>query len=297
MNLKQLKYFVAVAEELHFGRAAQRLFISQPPLSVSIQQLEQVIGFNLFIRNNKNVSLTDAGQLFYTEALTLLKHVEQMTKIGERVALGTLGQIRIGFTSSMLFRHLDRIVHHFESIYPHINVVLKEMNSSEQLQALKQDQINIGFVHSLDSDSHLEHRTYQEERFVCCLTENHPLATAEFIDVHELKKEKFVLFPRSVAPHYHDQITAICVAAGFSPYISYEVRNWLTIVELVRLGLGIALVPASMQNLDQHQLRFIPMRENTIRSKTYVVWNKDHHSELINHFLESIPWQPCTQTK
>lgn len=286
MNLKQLKYFVAVAEELHFGRAAQRLFISQPPLSVSIQQLEQNIGFSLFVRNNKNVALTDAGRLFYADALMLLKHAEQMTKIGERVALGTLGQIRIGFTSSMLFRGLHHLVHDFESCYPHINTVLLEMNSSEQLQALKQDQINIGFVHALDTEPHLEHRLYQEENFVCCIAENHPLADAEHIDIRALKKEKFVLFPRSVAPHYHDQITAICVSAGFSPYISYEVRNWLTIVELVKLGLGIALVPASMQNTDQSQLRFIPMQENNIRSKTYVVWHKAHRSQLVDNFLE-----------
>lgn len=288
MNLKQLKYFVTVAEELHFGRAAKRLFISQPPLSMSIQQLENQLGFALFVRNNKNVSLTDAGSLLYHEAVILLRHAEDMKHMGEGVALGTIGQLRIGFTSSMLFRGLDQLIHAYQHKYPQVNISLQEMNSYEQIQVLKQKRINIGFVHTLNQEQQIAHRLFLSENFICCLPKQHPLASVEKIDPYMLKQEKFVLFPRSVAPHYHDQITAICVNSGFSPYIAHEVRNWLTIVELVKLGLGIALVPDSMQKLHQSHICFIPLEQNNIRSETYAIWDKSHSSVLLNNFIDSL---------
>ena len=290
MNLKQLKYFVAVAEELHFGRAAQRLHISQPPLSMSIQQLEAYIGFALFIRNNKKVALTDAGALFYQEALTLLRHAEDMRQIGKRVALGTLGHLRIGFGSSMLFRGLNTIIHDFQRQFPHINIILKEINTAEQIQALKQEQINIGFVHNLNQEPDIEHRLLLSEEFVCCIAKNHPLASKKIIDLNALKHENFVLFPRSVSPYYHDQITAICVNAGFSPYIAHEIRNWLTIVELVEAGLGVAIVPESMQALKKEHVRFIKIQNNNIRSETYCIWKANNSSALQQHFLDALPF-------
>ena len=290
MNLKHLKYFVMVAEELHFGRAAKRLHISQPPLSMSIQQLESNLGFSLFIRNNKTVALTDAGALFYKEALTLLRHSEDMRQIGKRVARGMLGNLRIGFGSSMLLRGLNNVINAFQLQHPHIKVLLKEMNSSEQTQALKQEQINIGFVHSLNSEPDIVYRLLMSEDFVCCLPKSHPLASEPVIDLALLENENFVLFPRSVAPHYHDKITSICVNAGFSPYIAHEIHNWLTIVEVVEAGLGIALVPQSMQNLRKENTCFIKINDNSIRSETYCIWNSNDSSILQQNFLEALPF-------
>ena len=286
MNLKQLKYFVTVAEELHFGRAAQRLHLSQPPLSMSIQQLEQHLGFALFIRNNKNVALTDAGALFYQEALMLLKHAEDMQQLGERVALGTLGHLRIGFTSSTLFRGLNQYLLDFQSRYPHVEVILREMNSSEQLQAVKQEQINLGFVHTLSQDPQIMQRLFLSEEFVCCLPRTHPLAHETAIDLKSLQQENFIMFPRAVSPHYHDQITAICIHAGFSPKLTHEVRNWLTIVECVELGLGVAVVPKSMQSLARSNLCFIDIQHNQLCSETYCVWNRRNTSLLLDNFLK-----------
>ena len=288
MNLKHLKYFVMVAEELHFGRAAKRLHISQPPLSMSIQQLESNLGFSLFIRNNKTVALTDAGSLFYKEALTLLRHSDDMRQIGKRVARGMLGNLRIGIGSSMLLRGLNTVIEDFQLQHPHIKVLLKEMNSSEQIQALKQEQINIGFVHSLNSEPDIVYRLLMSEDFVCCLPKSHPLASKEVIDLALLANENFVLFPRSIAPHYHDKITSICVNAGFSPYIAHEIRNWLTIVEVVEAGLGVALVPSSMQKLNKKNTCFIKINGDNIRSETYCIWNKNDNSILQNDFLDTL---------
>ncbi|MBK0062877.1 MULTISPECIES: LysR family transcriptional regulator [unclassified Acinetobacter] len=292
MNLKQLRYFVTVAEELHFGRAAQRLHISQPPLSISIQQLESNLGFALFVRNNKNVALTDAGALFYREALMLLKHADEMQHIGERVAQGTIGHLRIGFTSSTLFRGLHHYISQFQQQYPQVDVSLKELNSYEQFQAIKQEQINLGFVHTLNPAEQIAHRLFLAEEFVCCMPKSHPLAIQDSIDLKLLQHEPFILFPRAVSPYYHDQITAICVNAGFSPNLMHEVRNWLTIVEFVELGLGIALVPKSMQSLKKDHARFIEIENNQILSETHCIWNRHNTSILLDNFLKLLSFAP-----
>lgn len=288
MKLKQLKYFITVAEELHFGRAAQRLHISQPPLSISIQQLEDLLGFALFIRNNKNVMLTDAGTLFYQEALILLKHAEDMKQICEQVALGTLGQLRIGFSSSTLFSSLNQYITNFQNKYPQINIILKEMNSLEQIQATKLEQINLGFVHLYPQDDQLEQQLFLSEDFVCCLPKNHKFAQQILIDLKQLQYENFILFPRSIAPHYHDQIATICINAGFSPKLTHEVRNWLTIIQCVEVGLGVAIVPQSMQILGKGDLQFIPIENNKIRSDTYCIWKKNKTSIVLNNFIDSL---------
>lgn len=290
MNLKQLRYFVTVAEELHFGRAAQRLNISQPPLSMSIQQLESHLGFALFLRNNKNVALTDAGALFYREALMLLKHADDMQHISQSVAQGTIGHLRIGFTSSTLFRGLHHAIAQFQNQYPQVEVSLKELNSYEQLQAIKQEQINLGFVHTLNHTEQIAHRLFLAEAFVCCLPKSHPLSHETCIDLTRLQHEPFILFPRAVSPYYHDQITAICVNAGFSPNLMHEVRNWLTIVEFVELGLGVALVPKSMQSLKKDHVRFIEIKNNQILSETHCIWSRRNTSILLDNFLNLLPF-------
>jgi len=279
---------VTVAEELHFGRAAQRLHISQPPLSLSIQQLEQHLGFALFIRNNKNVALTDAGSLFYQEAIMLLKHAEDMKQMCEQVASGILGQLRVGFSSSTLFSSLNQYITNFQIQYPQINIILKEMNSLEQIQAVKLEQINLGFVHLYHQDPQLEQQLFLSEDFVCCLPKNHPFSQQEKIDLKQLQNENFILFPRPIAPHYHDQITSICINAGFSPKLTHEVRNWLTIIQCVEIGLGFAIVPKSMQILGKGHLCFIPIENNQIRSDTYCIWNKNMTSIVLNNFINNL---------
>ena len=285
-----------VAEELHFGRAAKRLHISQPPLSMSIQQLEANLGFALFIRSNKNVALTDAGALFYKEALTLLRHSEDMRQIGKRVARGTLGNLRIGTGSSMLFHGLNQIIQNFQIQHSDIKVLLREMSSSEQINALKQDQINIGFVHSLNPEPDIAHQLLYSEDFVCCLPATHPLAIHTIIDVAQLANEDFLMFPRAVAPYYHDKITSICVNAGFSPYIAHEILNWLTAVEMVDNGLGIALLPQSMTSIKRENICFVQLKNNRIHSETYCIWNDQDDSLLQQRFLAALPFPAIALT-
>ncbi len=292
MNLKQLRHFVAVAEELHFGRAAQKLHISQPPLSLSIQQLEKNLGFSLLLRNNKSVALTSAGAVFYKEAVTLLRHAQDMKDVSARVAQGFVGRLRIGFVGSMLFRGLAQNMRRFEAQQAGIELGLYEMNTAEQINAIQREQIDVGFIHtSLINVSHgYASRPYLTEPFICCLPSGHALSQQDNIDVVGLAQESFLLFPRALSPHYHDRIMAICVNAGFSPYIRHEVRNWLTIVELVGQGLGVALVPASMQKADTHKVVYRPISPNHIQSETHCIWHPLNDAPLLQRFLDSLPF-------
>lgn len=288
MNLKQLRHFVAVAEELHFGHAAKKLHMSQPPLSLSIQQLEKNLGFALLIRNNKSVTLTNAGAVFYQEAISLLRHAQDMKDVSTRVAQGLIGRLRIGFVGSMLFRGLAQSVRTFQRNRSGTELILLEMNTSEQIDAIRREQIDIGFIHTSHLSASVASRLLMTEPFICCLPQGHPLSAHDRISVADLAQESLLLFPRALSPHYHDRITAICINAGFSPYICHEVRNWLTIVEFVGQGLGIALVPESMQKADTDQVTYRPIDQTEIQSETHCIWHPHNDAPLLQHFLSDL---------
>ncbi|NBA94831.1 LysR family transcriptional regulator [Pseudomonas sp. R5(2019)] len=246
MDLKQLRYFVAVAEELHFGRAAARLFISQPALSFDIKKLESQLDIQLLNRNNKSVSLTNAGQVLLDEARYLLLRAEQAKHLTLRSAQGFAGRLSVGFVNSTLHRGLPQAVKIFEWEHPDTEIVLMEMNSAEQAQALLRGQIDIGFVHGSRFPESICCETVLREPFLCCLPASHRLAGQSRIDLADLADDDFILFPRNVSPHYHDLIIAHCVAAGFSPRIRHESRLWQTAVSMVAYGMGVTLVPQTL---------------------------------------------------
>ncbi|WP_211462543.1 LysR substrate-binding domain-containing protein [Collimonas silvisoli] len=288
MDLRQLRYFVAVAEELHFGRAAEKLHISQPPLSLSIQQLEKNLGLLLLTRTNKTVALTSAGAVLYNEARTLLKHAADMEELATRVGQGIEGRLKVGFVGAMLFRGLPEAISAFQTDNPHVDVVLREMNTTEQIEAVRREQIDIGFIHSGHLPAEIQSRQLLEEPFVCCLPANHRYSKRSSIDLQDLADEPFVLFPRSVSPHYHDRIVALCINAGFSPHIRHEVRHWLTIVSLVGKNMGIALVPLSMQKSTLTHVVYIPLTESTIRSESLCIWRDKEISPSLKQFIEAV---------
>lgn len=285
MNLRQIKYFAAVAKESHFSRAAQKLHISQPPLSMSIRQLEDELGFSLFARTNKRVRLTDAGRVFYPEALQLLRQAEEMQRISKRIASGTIGHLRAGLSSSMLFRGLSSMIQSYQRQYPRVDILLRELNSSEQIESLQREQIDVGFVHYQPHEANISAQLFLAEGFVCCLPRHHALASNDTIAVHALRHEAFLLFPRSLSPHYYDKIMAICINAGFSPVITHEVRNWVTVVEAVNQSFGVALVPKSMEKYQRENVVYRAIENDRILSNTYCVWRSDNHSVLLENFL------------
>ena len=256
MDLKQLRYFVAVAEELHFGRAAARLFISQPALSFDIKKLESQLDIQLLNRNNKSVSLTNAGQVLLDEARYLLLRAEQAKRLTLRSAQGFAGRLSVGFVNSILYRGLPQAVKIFEQDHPDTEIVLMEMNSAEQAQALQRGQIDIGFVHWSKFPDSICCEPILREPFLCCLPTSHRLADQSRIDLATLADDDFILFPRTVSPHYHDLIIARCVAAGFSPRIRHETRLWQTVVSMVAFEMGVALVPQTLATTWKEGVRY-----------------------------------------
>ncbi|WP_414441029.1 LysR family transcriptional regulator [Burkholderia sp. 22PA0106] len=288
MELRQLRYFVAVAEELHFGRAARRLFISQPALSFDIKRFEEQLGARLLERSSKSVVLTNAGQVLLAEAQRLLQQADEAAKLTTQSAHGLAGRLRIGFVNSMLYRGLPEAVERFEAAHPDVEIALKEMNTAEQSRALQQLQIDLGFAYWGHYPAEIDTQLLMSEAFLCCLPADHPFAGKKRIDLQVLQNEPFILFPRAVSPHYHDQIIATCVDAGFSPTIRHEARLWQTVVTMVEFGMGVALVPQALARTQSQRAVFIRLTRNPFSSRILRLTRAGGQMALIDSFLAAL---------
>ncbi len=272
MDLRKLRYFSILAEEKHFGRAAQRLSLSQPPLSLAIRQLEEEIGAKLFERTSRNVSLTAAGVALQREAQVLLRRTEETRVLVKAIADGKEGRLRLGFGSSMLYRGFPKILDAFQAASPDIELSVQELNSAEQVEALQRDEIDLGFIHGREVPDHLDGFRYHAEPFVACVPRDHPCAGARTLRLSRLRDDEFVLFSRNVSPDYYQSIIATCLSAGFSPRVRHQVRHWLSVVSFVANGLGVALVPSTLKASNMAGAVFVPIQEAKILSETWCVW-------------------------
>lgn len=286
MELRHLRYFVALAEELHFGRAALRLAITQPPLSFSIQALEKELDVQLFERDNKRVSLTTAGKAYLAEARGILDRLEHANDTARSVAAGKLGRLDIGFTGSMVYRDVPQIVSRFNETHPGIDITLRELSSVEQIEGLRHGQLHAGFVNTMSLPESLRGQVLPEDPLVCCLPADHRYAGKKKIDLKDLASESFIMFVRDISPANYDNVIAICRQAGFEPQTRYAARQWLTIVALVANGLGVALVPASTMRAAIADARFVPIRSTQALTTAYLLWNPESENPGINYFLE-----------
>ena len=259
MEFRHLRYFLVLAEELHFGRAARRLSISQPPLSLNIQQLEASVGAVLLIRNSKSVQLTAAGRAFVPAARALLDQAAQASNMARNVGRGMAGSLSIGFAGTMLYSGLPEILASFQVRHPLLRVMLKEMSSSEQLIELAHDRLDLGFVHTTRVPPELSQILVASQAFVCCLPASHALAKKAGVSLDLLKGEPFAVVSRAVSPDYHDRIVQTCLDAGFYPEIRYELQHWLSVVSLVSRGMGVALVPKALQLSGVAGAVFVPL--------------------------------------
>ncbi len=273
MELRHLRHFVALAEELHFGRAARRLAISQPPLSSSIRQLEEDLGVRLFERSSRQVRLSAAGAAFLVESRRILAQAAEARELVGRIAAGLSGRLQVGFVASMLYRGLPELLARFQREHPGIEVTLRELNSSEQIDGLLAGRLDAGFVHAPIVPAGLEGVEYLTEPFVCCLPQGHPQARRRQADLALLAGEPLVLFAREVSPAYHDRIVSLCVESGFTPQHRHEVRHWLTVVAFVAAGMGVALVPESLARVGMAGVRFVALRNRRIQSVTRMLWS------------------------
>jgi DNA-binding transcriptional LysR family regulator len=255
MELRHLRYFVAVAEELHFGRAAERLHMAQPPLSLQIQALERELGVRLFERTRRRVVLTEAGRLFLAEANATLAQAGRAVTVAQRSARGEMGRIEVGFTPGAPFNaFLPTIIRRYRDSFPAVDLVLRELNTSQQITALQEGKLDVGFVRpplNLSAED-LRLITILHEPLVLALQEEHPLAKQRTIAIADLAGEPFIMYPREVAANLYDLIVALCRKAGFNPRVVQEARQMATIISLVSAGLGVSLVPVSLTQVHMH---------------------------------------------
>jgi len=272
MEFRHLRYFLMLAEELHFGRAARRLSISQPPLSLNIQQLEASIGAKLFTRSSKQVALTAAGQAFVPAARALLDQAAQAAGHARDVGQGMAGSLAIGFSGTMLYSGLPVILERFQAEHPLLRLTLKELSSSEQLVELAHDRLDLGFVHTTRVPPELSQILVSSQAFVCCLPAGHALARKRSLSLSALQGQPFAVVSRAVSPDYHERILAICTEAGFYPEMRYELRHWLSVVSLVSQGMGVALVPAALRQSAMAGAAFVPLDVATTPYDTHCLW-------------------------
>ena len=285
MKLNTLRYFAAVAEELHYGRAAARLSITQPPLSAAIKALEGELGVQLLERDSKHVRLTAAGSAFRAEVNEILQRVARAADTAQAVAGGLIGRLDIGVTGSLFYREVPEIVARFNLAMPGIEVTLREMASGEQVHSLLHGQIDGGFINAAVVPPQLASVAMKDDRFVCCLPDTHIHASASSLRLSEIADETFVMFSRDVAPANHDNVIAIFSRARIHPKTCHAARQWLTVIAMVANGLGIALVPVSLARSEVAGVRFVPLNDRRATSPAVFAWNPGYLSSSLEGFI------------
>jgi DNA-binding transcriptional LysR family regulator len=289
MELRHLRYFVTVAEELHFGRAAARLHVSQPPLSMQIKALEEELGTRLLSRTQRKVELTAAGEVFLKEAREILHHVEQAAGAARRAARGEAGELAVGFVTIADYNILPAALSALRQRSPGIALTLREATTDVQLRELAAERLDVGFVLPPVSDPRLTLRPLLREPLVAALPQQHPLAAGRSkLPLARLKDAPFILFPRHMAPGLYDDIVSFCRQAGFSPRVEQEAIQMQTIVSLVSAGLGVALIPASMRNLGRTGVVYRALREPSPLTEIALAWRTGDERPALARFLEAV---------
>lgn len=284
--MRQLRYFVAVAEKLHFGRAAEALHISQPPLSRAIRALEARVGADLFVRSKRRVELTPAGARFLEEAKRVTAQLERAVLEARGVAAGERGRLRIGFVSLADYGVLPGLLREFKARYPGVTLALREMLSPDQSAALARGELDFGLLLPPVSDAAtLEHVVVQRERFLVALPARHRLAKEGKIAMRELRGEPLVMVPREIAPGLYDIVAGLAQRAGFSLDVAQEAIQMQTVVSLVSSGLGAAVVPASIANLGRRGVVYRELTDPHPRLDVWLAWPRGARSTLLREFV------------
>ncbi|ARJ43719.1 LysR family transcriptional regulator [Pantoea alhagi] len=275
IELRHLRYFIAVAEELHFGRAALRLNISQPPLSQQIQQLEQQVGACLLARTNRSVQLTAAGHQFLQDARVILLDVEQAASRAARLHQGEEGEIRIGFTSSAPFiTAVSDALFTYRQRFPQVHIQMQEMNTRQQLTPLSEGRLDFGVMRNTPLPETLAWQLLLREPLCCIVHHAHPLASQQSVSVTALANEPFVFFDAQSGTALYGETMALLQRYQIQPYITQEVGEAMTILGLVATGLGISILPASFRRAQLAGVVWLPLQEADAWSEMWLVWSK-----------------------
>ncbi|MBI3935317.1 MAG: LysR family transcriptional regulator [Acidobacteria bacterium] len=284
IELRHLRYFLAVSEELHFGRAAKRVHISQPPLSQQIRQLEENLGVQLFYRTRRKVELTDAGRVFAGEARLILEQVEHATGLVEQANRGKLSRLVVA-CSPANSHMLVEIIQAFADRHPEVRMVVKSFVTPQQVEALRNNRIDIGFITLPVEGKDLTVEPILRERHVVAMPKSHPLASRKRVTLRALASETWIIFPLYMSPGRYQLIADLCRRAGISLHVVHEVDNVHTMLELIASGFGVSLMRASLQAIRTPGVVFRELLHSPF-VETAVIYRREHDSELLRDFVE-----------
>ncbi len=292
IELRQLRYFVAVAEELHVGRAALRLHMTQPPLSQAIQGLEALLGTALFLRQNRSIVLTAAGHALLPEARRLLRDSQALPELVRHAAQGESGHITIAFVSTADYSLLPPLLREFRSNYPKVQISLREATSDVQFNALSAGEIDLGIMIPPIPDKLRETLSYQailsEPLILAAPAEANWISPGARISLQQCQGQPLIIFPRIFAPALYDAIMGCFHSVGLTPTISQEAIQMQTIIGLVSAGMGIALVPQSVSNLKRPGVVYRKLQQSTPQIETGLAWRRNNHSPVLQAFIELV---------
>lgn len=286
MKLRHLKYFLAVAEELNFTKASEKLCISQPPLSRQIIELENEIQARLFIRNNKKVELTEAGKYFEKEVKDLFQNLERITVKTKKIAENVSGEFRIAYISSIYSSEISELIKYLRAQFPYVNFKLFEISTTKQISALEQGKIDLGIIRSPIKSPKIKSQLWFQDGFSAVYNKSLIQIKSEE-EIPNLKDETFVFFNKDYAPHYHEVLLELCAFYDFTPKVVHESNNINSIIQLVKNGLGISIVPSNIaKNNQDTEIGFIELKKVNLFTDVSLITSKEDDSEITKSAVE-----------
>jgi DNA-binding transcriptional LysR family regulator len=287
MELRHLRYFLALAEELSFTRAAERLHVSQPPLSLQIRQLEREVGARLFARTSRHVELTPAGEAFLIDARAILERVEASISRATAIESGLAGRIEIGLSGSHFFGPLPELIAGYSRAYSDVSIFLHELKPAIQLEALRERRIDLSISRTPVNDTVLKSTRLWADPIVAAVPRGHRLARRKRLTLGDLRDEAFVML-RLDTSAYAQHIRDCCVQAGFAPRVVHHVSEVAAELSLVAAGMGVALIPQSLTHIYSNAIAFIPLASDEPHSDVYAVQRSEDSTNVTNAFVRFI---------
>lgn len=284
LELRHIRYFVAVAEDLHFGRAASRLHLAQPALSQQIRRLEEILGVQLFQRTSRSVALTAAGDVFLERARRTLRNIKLDAEEARGVGLGQIGHLNVGFVGSTILSAMPSICSQYRKAHPLVQMHLHESFTSRVVAGLLDGSLDAGILRDSDPQTELELTTLFKERYVAVLPKAHPRAAQKSIDARSLQEEAFVFYPRSAGSVAFDKPLALIGGTGFRPRVVQEASHWLSIVRLIAAGFGVSIAPACVSSLRDEGVVYVPLRETGVVSTVELAYRKGEQRSIVHGF-------------
>ena len=288
IELRHLRYFVTVAEELHFGRAAERLHVSQPPLSQQIRKLEEMLGYPLFNRTSRSVSLTAAGEALFESARRTLRNVQRDIDETRSIGRGEVGSLHIGFVGSAVLTRFPRIFRVYREAYPRVRLYLHESFTARVIEGLENGTLDAGILRDGDPVESLNVTTILSEPFVAVLPVNHPRAKQKSISPASLRDEPFVYYPPTAGARAFDKPLAIFEEYGFRPHIVQQASHWLTIMRLIGAGLGVSVAPECVRRIASPDVACLTLRQTKAVSNIELALLAGESRAIVHHFAQIV---------